>query len=489
MNKLTLKKSFPLVSCIMPTARRPQFVEQAVAYFRRQDYPNKELIIIADAHSDIPDTVECTSDISIYILNPTNSIGGKRNYACRMAKGEVIIHWDDDDWYYENRISKQIEPILDGKAEICAVTRPLFFSIHDLKFWKISEALNQRMFVNGVMGGSLAFLQGVWRKGVRYPNTSLREDIDFLQRALKRGSKLELVEAKDLYIYVRHNNTWKFNTGNFIDSNEWSQVEIPVSLSTEDFKFYESLRINQSNRTLQLRNLEDQSNERTMVSCIMPTADRPDYVRKSIIQFLKQDYLNKELIIVDDGTVPFPIGNLKRHPLIQYIRLNKHHSIGAKRNMACENAKGDIILHWDDDDWYASDWINLQVNALEVNKADITGLDTINFIDLIRNKAWTYEYPRKNNSWVHGATLAYRKDFWRGNPFEDISVGEDVKFLWSIRPKKIYAHEGYQSYIGLVHHKNTSKKQVESACWTEISIDKVIYLSSGYFDSNLSLVV
>jgi len=37
----------PLVSCLMPTmARRRLFVPQAIRYFQRQNYPNKELLIV-----------------------------------------------------------------------------------------------------------------------------------------------------------------------------------------------------------------------------------------------------------------------------------------------------------------------------------------------------------------------------------------------------------------------------------------------------------
>ena len=37
---------FLLVSCIMPTYNRRQFVSQAIKYFLRQDYARKELIIL-----------------------------------------------------------------------------------------------------------------------------------------------------------------------------------------------------------------------------------------------------------------------------------------------------------------------------------------------------------------------------------------------------------------------------------------------------------
>jgi hypothetical protein len=51
----------PLVSCIMPTAHRRVFVPQAIRYFLRQDYPNRELIIADDGTDAIGDLLPSDS--------------------------------------------------------------------------------------------------------------------------------------------------------------------------------------------------------------------------------------------------------------------------------------------------------------------------------------------------------------------------------------------------------------------------------------------
>lgn len=38
------------------------------------------------------------------------SIGEKRNIAVHHAKGNVIVHWDDDDFFREHRITTQVQP-------------------------------------------------------------------------------------------------------------------------------------------------------------------------------------------------------------------------------------------------------------------------------------------------------------------------------------------------------------------------------------------
>src|SRR4051794_21540808 len=89
-----------------------------------------------------------------------------------------------------------------------------------------------------------------------------------------------------------------------------------------------------------------------LVSCIMPTVDRRRFVPQAIRCFLAQDYSHKELVILDDGTDS--VADLvPQHPEIRYLRKTIRQRIGPKRNQACDAARGEIIVHWDDDDWSA----------------------------------------------------------------------------------------------------------------------------------------
>ena len=89
-----------------------------------------------------------------------------------------------------------------------------------------------------------------------------------------------------------------------------------------------------------------------VVSCIMPTANRRRFVPLAIRYFLAQDYPNKELLILDDGDDSVA-DLLPDHPQVRYMREPKGRTLGVKRNRLCELAQGDIIAHWDDDDWHA----------------------------------------------------------------------------------------------------------------------------------------
>lgn len=201
-----------------------------------------------------------------------------------------------------------------------------------------------------------------------------------------------------------------------------------------------------------------------LVSCIMPTYNRRLFVAQAIEYFLRQDYPNRELIIVDDGTDP--INDLiPDDPYIRYLHLDEKHTIGTKRNLACNEAKGDIIVHWDDDDWMAPWRLNYQVEGLLSEQADICGLDSILFYDAKHDQAWEYIYPGGGKAWVYGGTLCYTKALWYRNPFPDINVGEDNRFVWSSHSKKVIALQDNRFYVGLIHPGNTSPKRTTGNRW------------------------
>ncbi len=108
--------SAPLVTCIMPTRDRPAFVDQAVAYFLRQDYPNRELIVVDDGVAPVSDALAADPRIRYLRLNRPQPIGTKRNLACQAARGELIAHWDDDDWMRADRLSHQVAALTGGDA-------------------------------------------------------------------------------------------------------------------------------------------------------------------------------------------------------------------------------------------------------------------------------------------------------------------------------------------------------------------------------------
>jgi glycosyltransferase involved in cell wall biosynthesis len=193
-------------------------------------------------------------------------------------------------------------------------------------------------------------------------------------------------------------------------------------------------------------------------SCIMPTSNRPNYIKLATSYFLNQSYRDAELIIMDD--VNNSIEHLvPKHKRIKYFCMDSGILIGDKRNFACGKSSSEIIIHWDDDDYYGPDWIRKSIEAVEQSDADICGLNEILFYSPIQNKYWTYKDTTK--PWLSGATMSYYKSFWESHPFRSIQVGEDHDYIW-FNNATIYAHGYYEGFIAILHAHNTTVKPFEN---------------------------
>jgi glycosyltransferase involved in cell wall biosynthesis len=208
----------------------------------------------------------------------------------------------------------------------------------------------------------------------------------------------------------------------------------------------------------------------------MPTTmARKKFIPLALSYFHRQDYPAKELIIVEDNAGPIKL-EIPEHDHVRYIsRARRFSSIGAKRNYACAHAMGDIIVHLDDDDWYAPDWISRQVNTLMNEAADICGLSRVNFYKPGTRQYWQYLYSYNKLPWVAGATMAYRKSLWEQGPFPDKQVGEDNHFVWFAKGK-VAAHDYTDGFVSILHDSNTSPKFTDDGQWQLKPVDEITQL-------------
>ena len=448
----------PLVSCIMPTRNRAEFVLQSIRYFQRQDYAERELIILDDGDDNLAERLPRDDRIRYVRLPGPLSIGAKRNRGCAEARGDIIAQWDDDDWYGPQRVSAQVAPILAGEATITGLMTWLFFDLSRGEFWRCSADLHRRMFAEDVHGGTLVYARQVWQGGARYPDRSMAEDALFPRQALRRGARLRRLPGDDQFIYLRHaGSSWAFACGSYVDPAGWQRAAEPPAL-VPDRRFY-------AERSALPRETPPAQGDLPLVSCIMPTANRRRFVPHAIAYFLRQDYPRKELVILDDGEASVA-DLMPDDPQVRYFRLSGKRTVGAKRNECVEAARGDLILHWDDDDWMAPHRLRVQVDHLLAANAEICGLRQMLHYDLTAGESWLYTYPATHRRWLIGGSLLYTRDFWRRSPFPNLQVGEDTRFVWSRRLDRVAEPDDFTFYVALIHPHNTSPKIRTGSYWS-----------------------
>jgi Methyltransferase domain/Glycosyl transferase family 2 len=189
----------PLVSCIMPTADRRSFVPQAIRYFQRQTYPHRELVILDDGRQELADLIPSDSRVRYARMDHKSTMGAKHNLACELARGEVIVHWDDDDWMADWRVSYQVEILLAHSVNtLCGLKRLYFYDPATERAWEYNYSADERPWV---AGGTFCYRREFWQAH-RFPDMNEGADTVFVWGL--RDAEIFAHVRHDFYVGVVH---------------------------------------------------------------------------------------------------------------------------------------------------------------------------------------------------------------------------------------------------------------------------------------------
>jgi glycosyltransferase involved in cell wall biosynthesis len=395
----------PLVSCIMPTFNRRAFVPRAVDCFLAQDYANLELIVVDDGSDPIADLLPPDPRIRYVRLGERTSVGAKRNVACESARGEIVVHWDDDDWYPPWRVRVQAAALRARGGDVCGSSVVYYLDAARNRAFSYRYS-GARPWVGG---NTLAYRREVWAAN-RFADVQVGEDLQFVWR-VPAARVIDLREPSLCIASVHAENVSpKETTGPFWWPEDFERVHAVIDAALP----------------------ASPPAGLPLVSCIMPTFNRRRFVPLALARFAEQTYPNRELVIVDDGTDAVE-DLVAGEPGVRYLRLPRRKTIGAKRNLACAEARGEIVAHWDDDDWYSRERLERQAAPILRGEADVTGLENRFVLQMPVGRFWTTD-PKLHRSMfvcdVHGGTLVYRRAIWSGGVrYPEVDLAEDAAFV------------------------------------------------------------
>jgi glycosyltransferase involved in cell wall biosynthesis len=228
-------KQAPLVSAVMPTYNRPEFVRHAFGQFITQTYPCKELVIIDDGEIPIPQSIAKHPWVKYIRLGERLSLGEKHNIGTLQAQGEYIIHWDDDDWFNHHRIGVQMESLMLGEADFSGILTQYILSVPDCSFvaWRRGYPKGARVVRYQGHDGTMAFHRKWFDRGIRYPDLLVAQKLEFIHLAMDAGAKVVPLPNRGMFVYIRHaTNTWKF-------PRFWlADVKTPTFFPQSSLEFY-----------------------------------------------------------------------------------------------------------------------------------------------------------------------------------------------------------------------------------------------------------
>ena len=426
-----------LASCLMPTCNRRSFVPRAIRQFLEQDYPRRELIVLDDGSDSVADLIPADPRIRYRRLERRLILGDKRNAAAEMSSGEILLHWDDDDWMAPWRVSYQVRRLLERGADACGLDRVYFHDPTAQSAWEYSYAGAEPW----LYGGSLCYTRSFWAAH-RFAALQEGEDNDFLWRHRPRILKLP---DPSFYVGTVHpSNTSRKSTA----AASWRPIPVDELPSVGP-------------AGLQLPPPPEPPRDGPLVSCLMPTGGRKAFALQSIRYFQQQTYPHRELLVLDDGTRDLA-DEIPADPRIRYLRLERKLSVGAKLDFGIEKSRGTLIARWDDDDWYSPHRLTVQATGLLKSSADLCGFRPEIVYELDRDRFWRCSAGLCERLYFAGVALGgvlmFRRKLWeQGLRHADVSLAEDFMFARSVaeRGGEILKLDYPGLFVYIRHGRNT----------------------------------
>jgi glycosyltransferase involved in cell wall biosynthesis len=203
------------------------------------------------------------------------------------------------------------------------------------------------------------------------------------------------------------------------------------------------------------------TNKVPAVSCLTVTWQRVGMLARAVECFRRQTLLERELVIVygayDRDTARYVEG--LADPSIRGVSVEKRYRLGWLRNIAVENARGEFVAVWDDDDWSAPNRLQAQLRAIRRSGKDACVLSRV----ILHNSVTQRSYLSHERTWE--ASLVARRE---GLPNYDGSLSrfEDTPVVAELEERgQLVLLKRPDLYVYVYHGTNT---------WQEDHFDKII---------------
>ena len=100
-------------------------------------------------------------------------------------------------------------------------------------------------------------------------------------------------------------------------------------------------------------------------SVIIPTCDRPEYVREAVDSVLAQTYLPHQIIVIDNGRLPLEQDSLPSSSVLGVVRALPRFGVSQARNLGSVLATGTHLAFLDDDDRWDTGYLEAVADTLE----------------------------------------------------------------------------------------------------------------------------
>lgn len=228
------EEKLPNVSIITPTWNRKHLFLLALNNFYNTEYPKDKLewVIVDDSSDEEKVKTILPEDSRIkYIeldVDEPLPISQKRNIAIQNTSYDIIVHMDDDDFYYPQHVLSRVKVLLSNQVECVGCTELGCYNVLNKNSFKIGDK-------NAVLAeATMCYYKSFWKYRSFFERVKTGEAIHFL-----KGRENQVVQIPFTYVMTalthKTNITKKLRTDEDISeksnvihgvNNLWNQFDL-----------------------------------------------------------------------------------------------------------------------------------------------------------------------------------------------------------------------------------------------------------------------
>jgi glycosyltransferase involved in cell wall biosynthesis len=293
----------PKISVVIPVYNTEKYLRKCLDSVINQTLKDIEIIIVNDCSPDnsevIIDEYKSKDSRIVYINHKENlGLGGARNSAIAIAKGEYLASVDSDDYILPNMLELLFKTATNSQADIVIFG---FQRVNEegnkLKSQKPKNTTlyNHNNSINIFSTTNPAFWNKLWKKSlytennICFPNYVYYQDLATTPRILTKAKKIVFI-SDILYVYTIRNSSASYTTSpkHLIDYITVFRILRNFLIENDLYYTYEANFLEAMNRSWGFH-------AQNVASSLLPLEEKEDYLRKFLM--LKRAFLKDENIV------------------------------------------------------------------------------------------------------------------------------------------------------------------------------------------------
>lgn len=201
---------------IITCTNRKNYMANIFYNFQRQNFINKELIIILNSNklnlAMWKEKVKEYDNIRVFQLDEKVSLGECLNFAIGISRHNLIAKFDDDDYYGSNYLNQAVSTIKKTNAHVVGKSTSYVY-FENSQTLAVRNPGRENRFIYRVEGPTLVFKKEIF-KHIKFSDKNLGEDVKFCKDCCEKKFKIFSTD-KENFVYIRHGNkgqhTWGIN--------------------------------------------------------------------------------------------------------------------------------------------------------------------------------------------------------------------------------------------------------------------------------------